>query len=189
MTPDAGWQPWQQAYRHGTLVIRPPAELRDMVDALRRRYDPESARISEAHITLTQPLVEALSDADARQIAARCEQEAPFEIRVGPLRSFLPAPVLWLDTQPAARIVALRGDLHALDLFDLGLPHTDDFVPHMTVTEGLSGPAVDKALMAAIEPVAPAGTFRCEGITLLVPDAEFRFRPVREFRFGASTRL
>ena len=91
-----------------------------------------------------------------------------------------------LREQPVAPILRLRRDLHALGPFNLSLPHSDDFVPHVTITEALSGPAVDDALVETISRQAPGGTFVCGRVTRIVPDDRFHFRRAREFRFGGT---
>ena len=84
------------------------------------------------------------------------------------------------------RLLDLRIRLHSLARFDLSLPHADDFVPHMTITEGFSGPTVDEALLDEVQGVADGGTFDCQGVVHVLPDEEFRFRVASEFRFGGG---
>ncbi len=177
------WEPWQLPYRHGTLVIWPPQEVRDYVNELRRRLDPISHRYAEAHITLTQPFREPVSKRVIGQVRSVLETEEPFAIAYGPLRSFLPRPVLWLDVQPSDRVLQLRRRLHAIGVFDLSLPHTDDFVPHMTLTEGQSGTPVDDELFRVLEPTIATGSFTCSGIAYIRPNDGFRFGVEREIAF------
>ena len=56
------WEEWQKVYQHGMMVIWPPDEIRKDVNAQRKAYDPVSASFCGAHITLTQPLLNPLSD-------------------------------------------------------------------------------------------------------------------------------
>ncbi len=177
-----GWPAWQRAYRHGTLVIRPPARVRAIVDRWRARYDPVSHGYVDTHVTLTQPFREAPTRQSFAQIINILREQRQFEIRYGPLRHFLPDPVLWLDVQPARRVTDLRKTLHKTGLFDLAQPHTHDFVPHMSITEGLSSPQADEALYEQLRSQAPAGRFACRSITYLRPDARFRFQRLRTFR-------
>ncbi len=58
------WEEWQKVYQYGTRVIWPPAEVREIVNHQREKYDPVSASFCGAHITLTQPLLNPLSDAE-----------------------------------------------------------------------------------------------------------------------------
>lgn len=167
-------------YRHGALAIWPPQAVRDDINKWRERLDPISHRYAEAHITLTQPFREPVNKNVIRRVREVLATEGPFEIEYGPLRSFLPSPVLWLDVQPSDRLLQLRRKLHAIGVFDLSLPHTDDFVPHMTVTEGLSGPPVDGELLRILEPKIANGSFTCSGIVFIRPNDGFRFGVERE---------
>lgn len=182
--PAEDWKPWQVSYRHGTLAIWPPQAVRDYVNRFRRELDPISDGFEEAHITLTQPFRAPVTERVIDQVRSILAREMPFSIAYGPLRSFLPAPVLWLDVQPSERVLKLRHELHATGLFDLSLPHTDDFVPHMTLTEGLSGTPVNDALFRELAPSVERGTFTCEGIAFIRPNARFRFEVEREIAFG-----
>ena len=62
------WEDWQKVYQHGIMVIWPPDEIRKIVNAQRRAFDPESAAVCETHITLTQPLLNPLNDSERKQI-------------------------------------------------------------------------------------------------------------------------
>ena len=50
------WEDWQRDYRLGIILILPPPEVSDEIDLLRARYDPRSAAICPAHISLSDPL-------------------------------------------------------------------------------------------------------------------------------------
>ena len=178
------WEPWQRAYQHGTLVIWPPDSDRESVGQWREQLDPTSHGFAEAHITVTQPLKARLTTDILDRLTTILRAENNFEVTYGPLRSFLPSPVLWLEVQPAGRVVELRRKLHLTGAFDLSLPHTEDFVPHMTITEGLSGPQVDHALFQSTRDRIECGSFDCSGVVYLVPDDSFRFHVEREIRFG-----
>ncbi|MEM9386545.1 MAG: 2'-5' RNA ligase family protein [Pseudomonadota bacterium] len=180
------WPAWQRAYRYGTLVIRPPARVRAVVDRWRARYDPVSQGYVDTHITVTQPFRQEPTRQAFAQITTILRLQHQFEIRYGPLRNFLPDPVLWLEVQPARRVMALRRALHETGLFDLSQPHTDGFVPHMSIAEGLSSPQADEALYAQLRGQAPVGKFPCRSITYLRPDERFQFRKLRTFRLPGS---
>jgi 2'-5' RNA ligase len=174
------WEPWKQAYRHGTLVIWPPSSVRESVGHWREQLDPVSHGYAPAHVTLTQPFRAQVTDEDWDRVSAIVQAEHAFEVTYGPLRSFLPSPVLWLEVQPSQRILELRRRLHSLGLFDLSMPHTDDFVPHMTITEGLSGPTVDEALLLRLRTEVQGGAFECAHVVYLAPDDDFRFKRGRQ---------
>jgi len=163
-------------------VIWPPSPIREQLNRLRQDFDPVSLEHAEAHITLTQPFKGPVTRGLMDQLVALLAREDSFAITYGPLRSWLPSPVLWLEVQPSERVLELRRKLHALGVFDLSLPHTEDFVPHMTITEGLSGPCVDDHLFNKLEGRVKVGSFKCTSVVYLRPDKQFRFRVEREIR-------
>ena len=179
--PTFDWEPWKLPYLHGTLAVYPPLQIREYINRFRKELDPVSHSYAEAHITLTQPLMERVTDQVADRLETALRSEKPFKVTFGPLRSFLPSPVLWLEVQPAQRVLHLRRKLHTFGIFDLSLPHTEDFVPHMTITEGLSGPRVDEDLFRKTRLQVEGGRFECTRLVHLVPDGEFRFLVEREY--------
>jgi 2'-5' RNA ligase len=173
-----------ELFRYGTFIIRPPVDVRTTVNALRARYDPTSHAVSEAHVTLTQPFVVEPEDETWRAIDAVCAAHEPFEIEFGPLHTFLPYPCVYLDIQPADIVLRLRADLHALGMFNLTLPYTEGFVPHMTISDHYVGEERTREIFAELRDNAPEGTFLCDRITWIVPDDRFTFRVAREVRLG-----
>lgn len=173
------WEEWQRPYEYGTIVVRPPDEIRRVVNSQRRRYDPLSQSYSETHITITQPLLERLDPVAWDQLSAVVARYASFEITYGPLKSFLPYPCIWYAIQPAEQVLELREALHRTGYFNLEMEHTDDFIPHMTITEGLSGPTVDEGLLERLQAESREGTFLCSGLSHIVPDSRFRFQVKR----------
>ena len=169
------WEDWQKLYRHGTLVIWPPDEIMNIINTQREFNDPLSASICEAHITVTQPLLNLLSDAEWDQVQDIVKYFPAFEIRYGPLKSFLPYPCIWYDVQPMDQVRDMRDALHQTGFFNLSLKHTDDFIPHMTITEGLSGPNVDENLFDILQKQSSPGSFVCQDVAYIVPDESFCF--------------
>jgi 2'-5' RNA ligase len=171
--------------RFGVFVIALPDPLLSMVAALRERFDPTSAASAPPHITVTQPLAEEPNDIGRADLGALLADYEPFEVTVGPARAFAGSPVVYLAVQPAAPILAIRDTAHATRLFRTELPHTDDFVPHVTVREwphaeiGADNPAVIAAADAAIPPTR----VRCTTIELWRPDPTGMFRAVDRIAF------
>lgn len=180
------WQPWQLPYEHGMLVIWPPDSERHYVNAIRAKHDPVSLAICEAHITLTQPFVSTPSDDTWVAISDVLAGCSAFEVRYGPVRSFLPAPVIWLEIQPSSTIDALRKALHDASVFDLTLPHTDDFIVHMTLTEGLSSNDVDEKLLSRLNSEVNSGSFMCSEVAYLQPNDAFQFSVQRVLPLGPA---
>jgi 2'-5' RNA ligase len=180
------WPDWQNPYVHGTFVLWPPDDVRHTVNALRGRYDPVSQAICPTHITLTEPLHRQPRPDEWYQLRQIVAASAPFELTYRPLRSFLPYPCIWFEIQPAEPVLSLRTALHRMGLVNLDLPHTDGFIPHMTITEGLSGPEVNEALLAALQEQVAGGTFAVSDVAFIAPDADFRVTVGKRLPLGGA---
>src|SRR5262245_956227 len=80
------WQEWQKEYQFGVILIFPPEPLLTQVNLLRARYDPRSQAACDAHISLTVPLPQPISDSQWRELEAIVSGIEPFPIQYGPLR-------------------------------------------------------------------------------------------------------
>ena len=172
------WDDWQRPYRFGTIVIWPPDEARQAVNSQRAEYDPVSHAYCQAHVTVTQPLRRRLDGDEWRQVSALLLGHASFELRFGPVNSFLPYPCVWYETHPIEKILELRSVLHQTGFFNLKMKHAQDFIPHLTITEGLSGPTVDQGLLERIRSESTTGSFLCKELAYIVPNEAFRFEVV-----------
>jgi len=132
------WPEWQRVYKYGTLVIWPPDRVGEVVNRLRHQYDPVSQSFCGAHITLTQPFLRQPSSNEWVELCEVVSSFESFEIQYGPINTFLPYPCIWFEIHPSELVLVIRQALHATGMFNLDLPHTEDFIPHMTVTEGQS---------------------------------------------------
>ena len=179
------WQEWQEPYQFGTIVILPPVEIRSVVNNQREVYDPASLSICETHITVTQPLLRNLSEAEWDHVKHIVESFNRFQIEYGPLNSFLPYPCIWYEIRPIEKVLEIRQTLHQTGFFNLDLPHTDDFIPHMTITEGLSGPTVDEDLLNKLQEESNSETFQCQELVHIAPDPDFRFQTIKTLSLKA----
>ena len=180
------WADWQLDYVHGLFVIWPPDAVRREVNRLRQAYDPVSQATIEAHITLTQPFLTRPDDEEWTRLARIVAGFDPFEISYGPVNTFFPNPVIYLEIQPQEDLLALRRALHETGLFNLTLPYSDDFVPHMTITESRSRKAADKLMLAEVRSQAPQGAFLMNEIAYAVPDERFHFEIGRRLVVGSD---
>ncbi len=180
------WLDWQKPYVHGTFVIWPPDPVRATVNQLRQSYDPVSQAICEAHITLTQPFLNTPTEGEWETLAGITSGLAPVEIAYGPLNAFFPNPVIYYEIQPVERLLEMRHLMHATGLFNLKLPYTKGFVPHMTVTESMSGMTADQELLEALSRRVVAGTFTFAHLSYIVPDASFKFHVARQLALGTQ---
>lgn len=180
------WAEWQRTYIYGLFVIWPPDAVRQVVNRLREAYDPLSQATIEAHITLTQPFLTRPEDGDWARLAEIVAGFEPFDVRYGPAGTFFPSPVIYLEIQPRDQILALRQALHTTGLFNLALPYTDDFVPHMTISESRSDKAADEVMLAEVRSRAPQGKFLLSEITHVLPDRQFHFAIQRSLAFNVE---
>jgi len=179
-------QDWQKPYQFGMIVIWPPDEVRVVVNKQREENDPLSQSYCEAHISVTQPLLKELSENEWDQVLSVVESFESFQINFGPLNSFLPYPCIWYEIKPRERILELRQALHLTGFFNLTLPHTEGFIPHMTVTEGLSGSAVDENLLIQLQKESRQGSFFCQKLAYIVPDHHFCFKEIETLPLTAE---
>ncbi len=89
--------------------------------------------------------------------------------------------MIYLPVVPRHRIERLRSVLLATGLFRLDLPHTDGFVPHLTLSEFGTAPI---AALGAELPHPQAMSFFVEAVAWAVPDEAFHFTVRRTFRLG-----
>jgi 2'-5' RNA ligase len=183
------WDEWQKVYTYGTIVLWPPEPVRDIVNRLRHEYDPVSQSFCGAHITLTQPFLRQPSSNEWDKLSEVVSGFESFEIRYGPINTFLPYPCIWYEIHPLELVLAIRQALHATGMFNLDLPHIDDFIPHMTITEGQSDLKVTEDLFRKLRDQISGGRFICSEIALIVPDHHFHFGiqrrlPLRKWNTG-----
>jgi hypothetical protein len=179
------WEDWQQEYRFGVLLIFPPDPPLARVNALRAAYDPRSQAICDAHISLTRPLPRPVSQAHWSELESIAAGVAPFPMRYGPLRHYLPHSGVCLAIEPQDTLERLRLVLEFASVF-AGVPaRTYPFSAHMTIAEFIS---VERtaALMEELADVAPSGVFTCTGVSYAVPDTHFHFTERARLRFAHS---
>ena len=179
------WDDWMQLYRHGVFVVLPPPAVARVVDAQRARFDPQSAEICGAYVTLSEPLASPLSDAQADEVADAMARVAPFTLRYGPLHTVEPHPGVVYAITPAEPFEALRDALAATSAFRGSRPVRGDVPAHMTVAEFVS---VERSaeILEELAHRYMTGSFLCDTVTLIVPDSGFCFRAVRGFSLGGT---
>lgn len=177
---------WKKDFIYGTLLIWPSDSVRNSVNALRTKYDPESQQVCDAHITLTQPFLNQPSDEDWQEIHSVLAQHTSFDIHYGPIEVFGSSPVVKFDIVPKEKILALRNALHATQLFNLALPFTEGFIPHMTISEhGFSDLEEAKQAASTLNSSYQSGSFTCAEIAYVKPDDTFHFEEIRLLPLGA----
>ena len=170
----SSWKPWQQEYRFGVILVVPPDPPLSQVNALRARYAWSQSGECDAHISLTVPVPRALSAAHWRELEAIAAAIEPFEIRYGPLMNYLPHPGVCLAIEPQAALDKLRIAVESASCFAEATPRRYPFSAHMTIAEMISVEQTHE-IMEELKTEAPQGTFLCDNLCYLVPDADFRF--------------
>lgn len=178
-----GWEEWQPEYRFGAFYIFPPNEIIEPIDALRKKYDPKSDAIYQAHISLSESLAKPLTDADIAEFQSILSAIEPFEITYGPLRDFPPHPGVCYRIEPESGFRKLRNALHSASCFKDVLLRREHIAPHMTVAEFVSVERT-KELLRELSGKVPEGTFMCNEIELAVPDENFYFKRVLRLPLG-----
>jgi 2'-5' RNA ligase len=178
----SGWAAWQRDYRYGTLVINPPPTLASALDPIRERFDPASSAHIGAHITLTPPLATEPSSDDEERVRAAIRSVAAMRLQLDRPTRFSGSSVVYLPVVPTRRLLKLREVLLATGLFRLDLPHTTDFVPHLTLSEFGTEPA---AALRADVPQRESMAFLVEAVAWVVPDEAFHFTVRRTFMLAA----
>lgn len=180
------WPAWGKRFQPGLFIIQPPDAVSEIVNAQRMTYDPLSRSYIGAHISVTQPLSRTPSESEWDLLGQILGNMQQFMVHYGPLKSFLPYPCIWYDVQPAERVLAIREALHQTGFFNLDEGYIADFIPHMTITEGQSGPEVTRELLEELQRESQSGSFLCEELVLSAPDPDFRFSPQKRITLGSA---
>lgn len=175
------WAEWQRAYVHGVILVWPPEDVRSRINPLRTIHDPVSQSACEAHISLTPPFRASPSEQDWQAIDRAIAQHPPMDITYGPVNSF-GLNVIYLEVHPFGALAALRNALLASGLF--AAPEHATFVPHMTITEGLSGIQITTELLDGLRTTVAGGTFRLRDLAYIRPDKNFHFAVKRTVVLG-----
>jgi 2'-5' RNA ligase len=179
----SGWPTWQRDYRYGTMVIKPPPTLASALDPIRERFDPVSAGRIGAHITLTPPFAAAPGSTDEERVRTAIRGVASMRLQLDRPTRFSGSSVVYLPVVPTQPVLKLREVLLATGLYRLDLPHTADFVPHLTLSEFGTAPA---AALGADIPQREAMAFLVEAVAWVVPDEAFHFTVRRTFMLAAE---
>jgi len=170
---------WKEDYKFGTIVIWPPDNVRSHVNPLRERHDPRSHAICEAHVSVTQPFLATPKENEWEKLIAIVSGFEASEITYGPLNHFLPYPCIYYEIHPPDYLLKIRRALHATGLFNLSLPYTEGFVPHMSITDGMPDAGTTESLFQELQEEVSGGSFQCDALTLIEPDESFVFHMTR----------
>ena len=176
------WDEGQRAYRFGVILILPPEPIFSQVNELRARYDPISRNCCDAHVSLTEPLPRAPTEAQWAEIEAVTSAMRPFTVHYGPLMTYPPHPGVVLKIDPQGEIDRLRVGLEACGAFSGMTPRRYPFSAHMTIAEFITIERTD-ALMIELDGAVACGSFLCDGVSHVIPDSSFHFSERRRLLF------
>lgn len=170
------WEPWQKEYKWGAFYLFPPPKVMKTVNALRQKYDPTSAKICDAHVSLSDTIPHLPTDAHISELQDVLGSIKPFTIEYGPLRTYPPYPGVCYDIKPDDKFYQIRETIHSTSLFFKSRLERKNIPPHMTIAEfGLTMEQSDQ-LCAQLKDKIECGEWVCEGISLAVPDDNFFFK-------------
>jgi hypothetical protein len=84
------------------------------------------------------------------------------------------------------RVLEIRSALHQTGFFSLNLSHIKDFIPHMTITEGLSVSTVDVGLLELVQGESESGSFLCKELAYIFPNYQFCFNVMERLPLKAG---
>ena len=181
----SGWEPWQQDYRFGVILLMPPPHVAAPIDALRQAYDPKSHAICSAHISVSDPLRRQLNDDARKELQELLRAVEPFDVQYDRPTASARRPGVAYPVSPQERFDELKRVLHQSSVFEGFAYSRRDIPAHMTIAEFLT---IEDSLRICADLMdrAPRGSFWCDRLEHVVPDATFRFQRRGTFLLGTS---
>jgi hypothetical protein len=183
----SSWEPWQRDYRFGMILVMLPQHVASSINALRQALDPKSHAICSAHISVSDPLHRELADVDREQIHGLLRAIEPFEVRYDGPTASTQRPGVTCPVSPQDRFDELKRVVHQASVFEGVAYHTRKIPAHVTIAEFVT---VEESLKIARDLASTPlrGTFRCDRLEYVVPDATFRFHQCSTFVLGGHRR-
>ena len=181
----SSWEPWQHDYRFGVVLVMPPLHVASPIDALRQAYDQKSHAICSAHISVSDPLRRQMSDDAQKEIQELLRTVEPFEVHYDRPTASARRPGVAYPISPQERFDELKCIIHQASVFEGFASSRRDIPAHMTIAEFLT---IEDSLRICADLIdkAPRGSFWCDRLEHLVPDATFRFQRRGTFMLGSS---
>ena len=177
------WEPWQLDYRLGLILIMPPAEVGDIIDPLRRKFDPKSHAICPTHISVSDPLGREMTSDLETEIQDTLKGIEPFELHFDSPQASRKRPGIAYPIRPEKPIHDLKARLHESSAFSGSEYSRRRIRPHMTIAEFIS---IEQSLQICeeLQDTAPTGSFLCDRLKFITPDNDFHFQRRRTFWLG-----
>ncbi len=182
-TKTGDWEKWKFEYQYGAFYVFPPNGVIEPIDTLRDKYDPQSAKYCQAHISLSEPLAGPLTEEQLTELKESLSRIKPFEMKYGPLRSFPPYPGVCYTITPEKEFFDLRQAIHSTSLFAKNPLTRKDRAPHITIAEFISIERTNE-LLKELQGKVPEGLFQCMTIEYAVPNDDFYFERVLSIPLG-----
>jgi hypothetical protein len=179
----SNWEPWQRGYRFGVIVVMPPQDIASSIDALRQAYDQKSHAICSAHISVSDPLCRELSGDAKEEIRELLRAVAPFEVHYDQPAASTRRPGVVYPVTPQEKFDEIKRVIHQASVFDDTAYSRREIPAHMTIAEFVT---IEDSLRicADLADTAPRGSFWCDRLEYIVPDATFRFHRCEVFLLG-----
>jgi 2'-5' RNA ligase superfamily len=179
----SSWEPWQHDYRFGVVLVMPPPHVASPIDVLRQAYDQKSYAICSAHISVSDPLRRQMSDDAQQEIQELLRTVEPFEVHYDRPTASARRPGVAYPVSPQERFDELKCIIHQASVFEGFADSRRDIPAHMTIAEFLT---IEDSLRICADLIdtAPRGSFWCDRLEHVVPDAGFRFRRRGTFLLG-----
>ncbi|MEM7028493.1 MAG: 2'-5' RNA ligase family protein [Chloroflexota bacterium] len=177
------WEDWQQDYRLGLILIMPPPEVSQPIDALRARYDPRSFAYCPTHISVSDLLRLEMTDEMEQEIRCILKGIKPFMLHYHKPQASTERAGIAYPIRPQEPIDDLKQSLHKAAVFD-GKVYGRRHIPaHMTIAEFIS---IEDSLSicAQLQNSVPSGSFLCDRLEYIVPNEDFHFQRKNTFSLG-----
>ena len=168
------WEDWQRDYRFGLILIIPPHEVSAVIDPVRKKIDPRSAAMCQAHVSVSDPLQCEMAPGLQREIQSALRHFRPFLLHYGEPHPSPGRPGIVCPISPQEPINLLKRALHSTAAFSRDAYNRRNIPAHLTIAEFVSTED-SRHSYAEIKERIKAGSFLCDRLEFIVPDRHFHF--------------
>ena len=183
VTDTSSWEVWQRDYRLGLVLIMPPDEVAREIDSLRAKHDPRSHAVCSAHISVSDPLRKEVTEEAHAELRAILSSIEPFTLYFDKPEASSTRPGIAYPIRPQEPIDDLKRRLHTATVFAGEVYGRRDIPAHMTIAEFITIEA-SLQICSQLQNSAPSGSFLCDRLSFIVPNADFHFEVRDTFFLG-----
>jgi 2'-5' RNA ligase len=163
----------------------PPEPILSIVNSLRTKYDARSQSYCDAHISLSLPIPQPMTEEDWHELVDIASNIKPFDIHYGKLKDFPPYPGVVFSIESQLALNAVREKIEDAIIFKNAQPRKFPYKAHMTIAEFIS--LEDTArILKELKDKTPTGTFLCDNLAYIVPDNNMHFNVIRKLNLSKS---